>query len=110
MTLQLADVTANDKIDFTLKGTPAISDEDMSRWMEYKFMQQIYPADAKGVQVNLATIDPNGNYISIGTTTSDINGNYGLLFTPEIPGTYQIIATFDGSKSYGHRQQQPTWQ
>jgi hypothetical protein len=93
--------TANDKIDFTLKGTPAISDEDMSRWMEYKFMQQIYPADAKGVQVNLATIDPNGNYIPIGTTTSDINGNYGLLFTPEIPGTYQIIATFDGSKSYG---------
>ena len=93
--------TANDKIDFTLKGTPAISDEDMSRWMEYKFMQQIYPADAKGVPVNLATIDPNGNYIPIGTTTSDINGNYGLLFTPEIPGTYQIIATFDGSKSYG---------
>ena len=41
--------TTNDKIDFTLKGTPAISDEDMSRWMEYIFMQQVYPADAKGV-------------------------------------------------------------
>ena len=92
---------ANDMLDFTLKGTPAIADEDMQSWMEYKFMQQIYPADAKGVPVNLATIDPNGNYIPIGTTTSDINGNYGLLFTPEIPGTYQIIATFDGSKSYG---------
>ena len=41
-------------LDFTLKGTPAIADEDMESWMEYKFMQQIKPADAKGVPVNLA--------------------------------------------------------
>ena len=92
---------ANDLIDFTLQGTPAISDADMSRWMEYKFMEQIYPADAKGVPVTLSAIDPNGNYQPIGTATSDINGNYGILFTPQVPGTYQIIATFDGSKSYG---------
>jgi hypothetical protein len=25
----------NDKVDLALKGTPAISDEDMGRWMEY---------------------------------------------------------------------------
>jgi hypothetical protein len=93
--------TTNDKIDFTLKGTPAISDQDMSRWMEYLFMQQIYPADAKGVDVSLSTIDPNGNLIEIGTTTTDINGNYGILYTPEVPGTYQIIAKFAGSASYG---------
>jgi len=91
----------NDLIDFTLKGTPAISDEDMSAWMEYKFMQQAYPANAKGVDVTLDAIDPNGNFIHIGTTTSDINGNYGYAFTPEVPGTYQIIATFAGSKAYG---------
>ena len=24
-----------------------------------------------------------------------------LLFTPEVPGTYQIIANFEGSKAYG---------
>jgi hypothetical protein len=91
----------NDLVDFTLKGTPAISDEDMSAWMEYKFMQQAYPANAKGVDVTLDAIDPNGNFIHIGTTTSDINGNYGYAFTPEVPGTYQIIATFAGSKAYG---------
>ena len=34
------------------------------------------------------------------TLPQHTNGNYGLLFTPEIPGTYQIIATFDGS-NYG---------
>jgi hypothetical protein len=91
----------NDKIDFTLKGTPAISDEDMTAWMEYKFMEQAIPADAKGVEVTLDTIDPNGNYVHIGTVTTDITGAYGYAFTPEVPGTYQIIATFAGSKSYG---------
>ncbi len=91
----------NDMMDFVLKGTPAISDEDQSRWMEYLFMNQIKPADAKGVEVDLAAIDPNGNYIPIGTVTSDANGNFGIPFTPEIPGTYQIIAKFDGSKAYG---------
>jgi hypothetical protein len=87
--------------DFSLKGTPAISDEDMGAWMEYLFMQQAMPADAKGVEVSLDTLDPNGNYVHIDTVTSDITGAYGCLFTPEVPGTYKIIATFAGSKSYG---------
>ncbi len=93
--------TTNDKIDFTLKGTPAISDKDMSRWMEYLFMQQVYPADAEGVPVTIDTIDPNGNFIHVGDTTTDVNGNYGIVFNPEVSGRYQILATFAGSKSYG---------
>ena len=91
----------NDKLDWTLKGTPAISDEDMEAWMEYKFLQQVFPANAKGVEVTLDTIDPNGNFIHIGTVTSDVNGVYGYAFKPEVPGDYQIMATFAGSKSYG---------
>jgi hypothetical protein len=59
------------------------------------------PSNAKGVNVTLDAIDPNNNFIHIGTTTSDLTGNYGLKFTPEVPGTYQIIATFAGSASYG---------
>ena len=93
--------TTNDNYQFTLKGTPAISDADMNRWMEYLFEQQSYPADAKGVPVHLTAIDPNGNYYDIGTVTSDINGNYGIPFTPEVPGTYQILAAFAGSNAYG---------
>jgi len=92
---------SNDIFEFSLKGTPAISDEDMSAWMEYMFMQQAKPTDAKGVEVVLETLDPNGNFYEIGRTTSDIAGNYGLKFTPEVPGQYQIIARFDGSASYG---------
>jgi hypothetical protein len=91
----------NDLLDWTLKGTPAISDEDMSDWMEYKFMQQVYPADAKGVEVVLTVIDPNSNAYEIGRTTSDVTGNYAAAFEPVVPGTYQIIATFEGSASYG---------
>ncbi|MCW4045828.1 MAG: PQQ-binding-like beta-propeller repeat protein, partial [Candidatus Bathyarchaeota archaeon] len=78
-------------LDFTLKGTPAISDEDMEAWMEYLFQQRPIPANAKGVDVTLDTIDPNGNFIHIGTVTSDVTGTYGCLFTPEVPGTYKII-------------------
>jgi len=91
---------ANDQIDFVLKGTPAISDADMGRWMEYLFMDQAKP-NATGVPVSLDTIDPNGNFIHIGDVTSDMYGNYGLPYAPDVPGTYQIIATFAGSKSYG---------
>ena len=91
----------NDRVDITLKGTPAISDEDMNEWMEYMFMQQAFPADAKGVEVVLTVIDPNNNFYEIGRTTSDIAGNFALPFEPLVPGTYQITATFEGSRSYG---------
>jgi outer membrane protein assembly factor BamB len=87
--------------DFSLKGTPAISDESMDAWMEYMFHQRPKPDNATGVEVILETIDPNGNFYEIGTTTSDMNGNYGFLFTPEVPGEYQIFARFEGSASYG---------
>ncbi|MCW3996828.1 MAG: PQQ-like beta-propeller repeat protein [Candidatus Bathyarchaeota archaeon] len=91
----------NGNIDKALKGTPAISDKDMDAWMEYMFRGRPKPTNAQGVDVELHAIDPNGNWISIGTTTSDIYGNYGIAYTPEVPGTYQIIAEFKGSNAYG---------
>ncbi len=94
-------IDVNYNLDVPLKGTPAISDEDMSDWMQYLFQQRPKPADAKGVQVHLTAIDPNGNWQNIGYTTSDTNGNFGLSWTPPVPGSYQITAAFEGSKSYG---------
>jgi hypothetical protein len=90
----------NGEVDFLLRGTPAIADESMDAWMEYMYHQRPIPKDAKGVEVILETLDPNGNYYEIGRTTSDVTGAYGCLFTPEVPGTYQIIATFKGSGAY----------
>ena len=82
-------------------GTPAMSDEDMSVWMEYMYMQQPMPEDAQGVKVKLTAIDPNGNYQDIGYATTDAAGNFGKSWVPPVPGDYHITATFEGSASYG---------
>ena len=82
------------------KGTPAISDDSMSAWMEYLYMQQPQPTNATGVQVIIEVLDPNNNYHEVGTTTSDASGLYSLAFTPEVSGKYTIIARFAGSESY----------
>jgi outer membrane protein assembly factor BamB len=84
-----------------LKDTPAISDTDMSAWMEYMYMQRQIPGNAKGVPVTLTAIDPNGNSVTIGTVDSDIAGNFGIAWSPNLEGTYQIKASFAGSNSYG---------
>ncbi|MFA5365440.1 MAG: PQQ-binding-like beta-propeller repeat protein [Candidatus Bathyarchaeia archaeon] len=82
------------------KDTPAIADEYQGEWMNYIYQQQPMPTNAKGVIVTLSTFDPNGNTYIIGTTTTDLNGNYGIMWTPPVEGLYQIIATFSGSDSY----------
>jgi hypothetical protein len=83
------------------EGTPAISDNDMASWMEYLHQNMPKPTNAKGVTVQLTALDPNNNCIEIGEAISDINGAFGLTWAPEVPGLYQIVATFPGSDSYG---------
>ncbi|MFB3889529.1 MAG: PQQ-binding-like beta-propeller repeat protein [Candidatus Bathyarchaeia archaeon] len=84
-----------------LKDTPAISDESMAAWMEYKLMQKPIPGNATGVPVMVTAIDPNGNFQNIGTVTSDMGGSFGIEWVPPVEGKYQITATFAGSDSYG---------
>ncbi|MCW4019126.1 MAG: PQQ-binding-like beta-propeller repeat protein [Candidatus Bathyarchaeota archaeon] len=84
-----------------LNGVPAVSDADQQGWMEYLYEQQSMPADAQGVPVHLTAIDPNGNFQDLGTATTDIGGSYGIEWVPPVEGTYQVTATFAGSKSYG---------
>ena len=81
-------------------GTAAISDENMDEWMQYQYMQNSIPTSATGVEVIIDVVDANGNYRSIGTVTSDISGFYSLNWKPDIPGKYNVIATFAGSESY----------
>src|SRR4030042_3295450 len=84
--------------------TPAVSDEDMSEWMDYLNMQNATllnnPPKPDGVTVRLAAVDPNNNIIDIGTVTSVSSGLFSTLWAPEVPGKYTIYATFDGSDSY----------
>jgi outer membrane protein assembly factor BamB len=80
--------------------TPAIADASMTAWMEYLHMQKPKPTNATGVQVTLTAVDANGKQTTIGTVTSDASGNYAFAWAPQTEGTYTIVASFGGSKSY----------
>jgi hypothetical protein len=81
-------------------GVPAVSDANMSDWMLYVYKQFERPADVMGVDVVLSVVDPNNNAYEVGRTTSDSSGTYGVAFTPEVPGKYTVIASFEGSGAY----------
>jgi len=81
--------------------TPCVSDESMGAWMGYIHQNKAMPSDATGVEIIIDVLDSNGNYRNIGTATSDLGGNFGFSWTPDIPGDYTVIATFGGTNSYG---------
>ena len=82
-------------------GVPAVSDDSVGEWMKYVYLNFQRPATATGVEVTLDAIDPNNNFVHLGTTTSDSSGLYSFAWTtPDIPGKYTIIATFGGSGAY----------
>jgi hypothetical protein len=81
-------------------GLPCVSDASQSAWMEYVYEQQPMPTNVTGVPVTLSVVDSNGNYRTIGTTTSNVYGTYSLTWTPDIQGNYTVIASFAGSGSY----------
>lgn len=81
-------------------GVPVVSDENQTAWMRYVYQQYTKPTDVKGVEVTINVIDANGNYRTIGTTTSDANGYFSYAWQPDISGKYTVIATFSGSEAY----------
>jgi len=87
-------------------GVPCVSDASQEGFMEYLYEQQACPANMTGVPVVISVIDPNGNYVYLGTvTTNTNNGEYGLSVPTSAlkagPGQYEIVATYAGSNSYG---------
>jgi hypothetical protein len=83
-------------------GIPCAADSMMDEWMSYVYMQQVRPSmeTFMGVDVRITGYDPNGNFKDWGYTCTDMNGNFAFPFVPEVPGTYQIMATFEGTESY----------
>jgi hypothetical protein len=100
----IMDISAGSKQEVTAanfpNGLPCISDDSQSDWMEYVYMQQPKPTNATGVPVQINVVDGNGNFRTIGTTTSDNAGLYTFTWTPDISGDYKVIASFAGSESY----------
>ena len=82
------------------QGLPAVSEDSMSPFMEYAYMQMAKPTNTTGVPVTLSVVDSNGNYRTIGTATSDADGHFRYSWTPDIEGQYTVYASFAGSTSY----------
>ena len=81
-------------------GTPCISDESMSAWMDYLHMQKPCPLDITGVPVTLRAMRSDGSLIELGTATSDQAGHFAKAWTPPDEDVYTITASFEGSESY----------
>ena len=81
-------------------GVPAVSDESMTDWMQYLYMQRPCPTDATGVEVILEALYPNGEYNEIGRVTSDASGMYSFMWEPSAEGKYRIVARFEGTNGY----------
>jgi hypothetical protein len=81
-------------------GLPCVSDASQSQFMEAVYQQQPMPTNLTGVPVTINVVDSNGNYRTIGTAVSNAYGTYSLTWTPDISGTYTVIADFTGTESY----------
>ncbi len=81
-------------------GLPCVSDTSMSQFMEAVYMQQSMPTNITGVPVTINVLDSNGNYRTIGTTTTDASGFYSFNWKPDITGNFTVTATFAGTQSY----------
>ena len=88
------------KADFP-SGVPCASDAIMTQWMGYVYQQQPEPTNFTGVTVTLTAIDPNSNFVTLGTTTTNSKGLFNYMWqTPSIPGKYTVTATFAGNNGY----------
>lgn len=100
----ITDISAGTKQDAVASnfpnGLPVVSDESQSAFMEAVYQQQPMPTNLTGVPITLYVIDANGNYRTIGQTTSDAYGTFSLTWNPDIAGNYKVIASFAGTHSY----------
>lgn len=93
--------TQDEKIKLRFpNGVAAVSEDTMSDWMLYVYKQFTKPTDGTGVPVSINVLDANGNYRTIGTTTTDTQGFFTYSWTPDIPGEYKVYAVFEGNKAY----------
>jgi hypothetical protein len=81
-------------------GVAAVSDESQTPWMLYVYKNFERPQNATGVPIDISVVDSNGNYRSIGRTTSDADGFFTYIWKPDIDGAYTLYAAFAGSKAY----------
>jgi len=100
MDISAGTTQAEQAADFP-NGVPCASDASMSQWMSYVYQQQPEQTNFTGVTVTLTAIDPNGNFITLGSATTDATGHFIYAWqTPQVSGKYTITATFAGTNGY----------
>lgn len=100
----LADISAGTKQDQVAmvfpNGVPLAADSIMGDWMGFIYQQKPCPNNFVGVPVAISVYDSNNNTRTIGTVYTDASGAFSLTWTPDIPGNFQVIASFAGTNSY----------
>ncbi|MGD6805761.1 MAG: hypothetical protein ACQCN4_02245, partial [Candidatus Bathyarchaeia archaeon] len=82
-------------------GVPCASDASMADWMGYVYQQKPIPTNFTGVEVTIMAVDPNNNFITLGSATTDEYGVYHYTWTtPDVTGDYTIYAVFSGTNGY----------
>ena len=80
----------------TGQAVPCVSDESMSTWMEYLYLQApingIWGNETiTGVPVSIDAVDPNGNFVHIATVTSGgARGTFAYTWTPQLQATIRL--------------------
>ncbi len=85
---------------------------ELPQWLTMRFRRKhdavhgvCLHAAARATQRNrcpsdISVIDANGNYRTIGSTTTNGLGDYSFTWKPDIQGNYTVYATFAGTQSY----------
>ena len=86
-------------------GAACMSEASMGAYMSNLHMQSqlqnmLHPEAPTGVPVSIDAVDPNGNFVHIADTTSDLSSSYSAAWKPTSVGKWTITATFAGSPSY----------
>ena len=90
-------------------GVPVASDQSMTAWMQHVYQQKPLPTNFTGVSVSLDAIDPNNNYIHLGDAITNEKGLYSYVWMPpNVPGVYDVTATFAGTNGYWPSQTETT--
>jgi outer membrane protein assembly factor BamB len=90
-------------------GVPVASDQSMTSWMQHVYQQKPLPTNFTGVTVSIDAIDPNNNYLHLGDAKTNEKGLYSFVWTPpDIPGVYDVTATFAGTNGYWPSQTETT--
>ncbi|MGB9760539.1 MAG: InlB B-repeat-containing protein, partial [Thermoproteota archaeon] len=84
-----------------------LSQTVITRLNTLKISGSIYPSPGYPVDVKVNFILPSGSTKVI-TTSTDYNGNYEVSFTPDVKGTWQVYASWDGDESFSPSKSETT--